>query len=305
MDQTQIVDNKKLIIDSTLVSKLIANQFPQWKDLPVQPVAVGGWDNRTFHLGKQMLVRMPSAAKYAMKVEIEQKWLPKLAPLLPLSIPEPLAMGEPGEGYPWRWSIYRWIEGDTAASSHIANQCDFATSLAQFLIALQRIDTTDGPLPGSHNFYRGGTLMTYDVETRQAIDILKDKIEASVAIEVWEAALATIWQGLPVWVHGDISAGNLLVQEGKLSAVIDFGGLGIGDPACDLAIAWNMFGKKSREVFRAMLLLDADTWTRGRAWSLWKALIIVAGFEGTNAVEVPQSWRVINEVLIDYKNKLN
>ncbi|WP_341756393.1 MULTISPECIES: aminoglycoside phosphotransferase family protein [unclassified Candidatus Tisiphia] len=305
MDQTQIVDNKKLIIDSTLVSKLIANQFTQWKDLPVQPVAVGGWDNRTFHLGKQMLVRMPSAAKYAMKVEIEQKWLPKLAPLLPLSIPEPLAMGEPGEGYPWRWSIYRWIEGDTAASSHIANQCDFATSLAQFLIALQRIDTTDGPLPGSHNFYRGGTLMTYDVETRQAIDILKDKIEASVAIEVWEAALATIWQGLPVWVHGDISAGNLLVQEGKLSAVIDFGGLGIGDPACDLAIAWNMFGKKSREVFRAMLLLDADTWTRGRAWSLWKALIIVAGFEGTNAVEVPQSWRVINEVLIDYKNKLN
>lgn len=305
MDQTQVVDNKTLIIDSTLVSRLLTNQFPQWKDLPVQPVAVGGWDNRTFHLGKQMLVRMPSAAKYAMKVEIEQKWLPKLAPLLPLSIPEPLAMGEPGEGYPWRWSIYRWIEGDTAASAHIANQCDFATSLAQFLIALQRIDTTDGPLPGSHNFYRGGTLMTYDVETRQAIDILKDKIDASVAIEVWEAALATIWQGLPVWVHGDISAGNLLVQEGKLSAVIDFGGLGIGDPACDLAIAWNMFGKKSREVFRAMLLLDADTWTRGRAWSLWKALIIVAGFEGTNAVEVPQSWRVINEVLTDYKNKLN
>ncbi len=305
MDQAQIVDNKKLIIDSTLVSRLLTSQFPQWKDLPVQPVVVGGWDNRTFHLGKQMLVRMPSAAKYAMKVKIEQKWLPKLAPLLPLPIPEPLAMGEPGEGYPWRWSIYRWIEGDTAASAHIADQCDFATNLAQFLIALQRIDTTDGPLPGLHNFYRGGTLKTYDIEIRQAIDILKDKIDTGVALELWEAALATTWQGLPVWVHGDISVGNLLVQEGKLSAVIDFGGLGIGDPACDLAIAWNMFGKKSREVFRTLLSLDADTWNRGRAWSLWKALIIVAGFAGTNAVEVPQSWRIINEILTDYKNTLS
>ncbi len=225
LDENQMIDEK-------LVYLLVASQFPQWKDLPVRPVAVQGWDNRTFHLGKQMLVRMPSAAEYAMKVEKEQKWLPRLAPLLPLSIPEPLAMGEPGGGYPWRWSIYRWIEGNTAGSAYIADLCDFATSLAQFLIALQRIDTTDGPLPGPHNFYRGGKLTTYDAETRHAIDALKSKIDVDTVTKIWEEGIATTWQFPSVWVHGDISAGNLLVQEGKLSAVIDFGGLAVGDPAC-------------------------------------------------------------------------
>lgn len=240
-------------VDAAFVHRLVVTQFPQFKDLSICQIVPGGWDNRTFRLGDHMLVRMPSAAKYAMQVEKEQKWLPKLAPLLPLSIPKPLAMGESGEGYPWQWSIYQWIDGNTAASVHIADLNDFATSLAQFLAALQRIDTTDGPLPGPHNFYRGGALTTYNAETKQAIAVLKDRIDANAAIELWEAALASTWQGLPVWVHGDVSAGNLLVQEGKLSAVIDFGGLGIGDPACDLIIAWTLLRGESRKIFRAML----------------------------------------------------
>lgn len=293
--------NIKVLIDVPLVQRLISMQFPQWADLPIKPVAVGGWDNRTFHLGEQMLVRLPSAEEYAMKVEKEQLWLPKLAPFLPLSIPTPLAMGEPGEEYPWRWSVYRWIEGETASIGSIADLCQFATSLAEFLNALQRIDVTGGPVAGSHNFYRGGPLSTYDAETRQAILILGDKIDTELATTLWDTALASTWTAPPVWVHGDISAGNLLVKEGKLSAVIDFGGLGIGDPACDLAIAWTLFKGKSREAFRAALPLESETWDRGRGWTLWKALIVYAGLPGTNSLERENSERVFEEILADYK----
>ena len=290
-------------IDDILVRRLVATQIPQWKDFPVWPVVRGGHDHRTFHLGEQMLVRMPSAADYAVQVEKEHRWLPILAPLLPLQIPVPLVIGEPGDGYPWRWSIYRWLKGVAAPSAQIADLCEFASSLAKFLVALQNIDPAGGPLPGPHNFYRGGALTTYDAQIRQAIDILKSKIDVGVVTEVWEAALATTWHDSPVWIHGDVSAGNLLVQEGKLSAVIDFGMLAVGDPACDLTIAWTLFEGESREVFRAMLSLDAGTWARGRSWALWKALIVAAGLTDTSAVEAAQSWHIIDEVLADYRRK--
>jgi aminoglycoside phosphotransferase (APT) family kinase protein len=286
-----------LIINTALVHRLVDGQFPQWKDLPIRPVALSGWDNRTFHLGETMLVRMPSAAHYASQVEKEHRWLPKLAPWLPLQIPVPLAIGEPAEGYPWKWSIYRWLEGESAASAHIDDLSAFATSLAQFLIALHRIDTKGGPPPGPHSFYRGGDLKHYDEETRKAIALLKGKIDAEAATEVWESALATNWEGSPVWVHGDMSAGNLLVQNGKLSGVIDFGQLAVGDPACDLAIAWTFFHDKSRDLFRALLPLDEGTWARGRAWTLWKALVVAAGFTDPNNAESKRCWQIIERIL--------
>ncbi len=297
------MDVKQPVIDDTLVRRLVASQFPQWSDLPVWPVAASGWDNRTFHLGEHMIVRLPSAADYEMQVEKEQLWLPRLAPLPPLPIPAPLALGEPTEGYPWKWSIYRWLDGDTAVPERIANLRDFAASLAQFLIALQRIDPTGGPPPGPHNFYRGGSLTTYDAETRKAITVLEDRIDAVAATEVWEAALASTWQGSSVWIHGDVSTGNLLVQGGKLSSVIDFGQMGVGDPACDLSIAWTLFGGESREVFRTMLPLNADTWARSRGWTLWKALIVAVDHTNTNAVEAAQPWRIIDEVLGDHMRR--
>jgi len=293
------MNHKHSVIDDTLVRRLISAQFPQWADLPVKPVLNSGWDNKTFTLGEHMFVRLPSAMDYEGQVEKEHRWLPKLAPLLP--VPVPLAIGEPAEGYPCRWSVYRWLEGDTAASAYIGDLPNFAVNLALFLVALQRIDPTGGPMPGAHNFYRGGLLASYDLETRQAIAALKDKGNVEVATKVWETALATAWQGSPVWIHGDISAGNLLVHGGRLSAVIDFGNLGIGDPACDLAIAWTLFRDKSRKAFRTILSLDANTWARGRAWALWKASIVAAGLTQTNAVEAAQSWCVINEVLADYE----
>lgn len=291
------------VIDDALVRRLVATQFPQWADLPVRPVAHAGWDNRTFHLGDRMIVRLPSAAHYAAQVDKEQLWLPRLAPLLPLPIPTPLALGEPAEGYPWRWSIYGWLEGDTAASMLIADLRKFAAGLVRFLIALQRIDPKTGPSPGSHNFYRGGPLTIYDAETRHALAAVTGTIDVDAATEVWEAALAATWQGSPVWIHGDISAGNLLVQEGELSSVIDFGNCGVGDPACDLAIAWTLFKGESRDVFRSTLPLDADTWARGRGWTLWKALTVAAGLTDANPwdVEAAPPRHIIAEVLEDYR----
>jgi aminoglycoside phosphotransferase (APT) family kinase protein len=290
----------KFPFDTGLVRRLVDSQFPQWADLPIRPVAFGGWDNRTFHLGDRMTVRLPSAASYSEQVEKEHRWLPKLAPQLPLPIPVPLAMGTPAEGYPWHWSIYRWIEGETAREDRIADLTQFAAALAQFLIALQRADAAGGPLPGSHNFHRGGPLDVYDCQTRDALQILAGRIDTQAAAEVWEAALATAWQGPPVWFHGDVAYGNLLVRDGRLSAVIDFGTSGVGDPACDLAIAWTLFAGESREAFRATLPLDAATWARGRGWTLWKALIVLAGLTNTNAAEGAKSAWIIDDVLADH-----
>jgi aminoglycoside phosphotransferase (APT) family kinase protein len=290
-------------INVSLVGRLVASQFPQWADLPVEPVEVDGWDNSTFCLGSRMAARLPSAARYAPQVEKEHRLLPKLASLLPLPIPVPLAKGVPSEGYPFNWSVYRWIEGETAAVGRIENLVEFAKGLADFLSALQRIDPAGGPPPGRHNFFRGGPLTVYDAETRQAIAALDGKIDTDAASVVWEAALEATWYGSPVWFHGDISWGNLLVEEGRLSAVIDFGTSGVGDPSCDLAIAWTLFGGESRDAFRAALQLDEATWARGRGWTLWKALITLAAHIDTNPLEAGRSRRVIDEVLADHKHR--
>jgi aminoglycoside phosphotransferase (APT) family kinase protein len=288
-------------IDAALARRLIAAQFPQWAHLPIRPVAVSGWDNRTFHLGDTMTVRLPSAAGYAAQVEKEHRWLPELAPKLPLPIPVPLAMGQPTGEYPWRWSIYRWLEGKPVATGAIADTTRFAIDLAGFLNALYRIDPTGGPPAGPHNFWRGGSLEVYDGETRRALDALAGRVDATAAMEVWESALSTSWARDPVWVHGDVAVGNLLLRGGELGAVIDFGSSGVGDPACDLVIAWTLFEGESREAFCAALPLDAGTWARGRAWALWKALITAAGHADTNAPEAQRSLQTIDAVLADHR----
>ncbi len=288
------------IIDTELVRRLIATQFPEWSALPIRPVEFGGWDNRTFHLGAGMTVRLPSAAHYADQVAKEQRWLPILAPQLPLPIPVPLAMGQPDETYPWPWSIYAWHDGEPALAESIDDLAEFALTLAGFLDALQAADSKEGPLPGPHNFFRGGSLTVYDAQTREALARLDGRIDRKLATEVWDAALSTSWQGPPVWFHGDVAYGNLLVKEGRLTAVIDFGTAGIGDPACDLAIVWHLFRGESREVFRNARSLDVGTWARGRGWTLWKAMIVAAGIAGANPQDVTKSWQVIDDVLADH-----
>jgi aminoglycoside phosphotransferase (APT) family kinase protein len=288
-------------INVALVRRLVAAQFPQWADLPIKPVRFDGWDNSTFHLGEEMSVRLPSAQGYAAQVEKEQRWLPRLAPLLPLPVPVPLAMGVPGEGYPWHWSIYRWLEGEIATLENIADLRQFAITLAQFLTALQRIDPTGGPPAGPHSFWRGGPLTVYDAETRQAIAALDGRIDADEATAVWEAAIIATWHGPPVWVHGDVAVGNLLVKGGRLSAVIDFGCSAVGDPACDLVIAWTLLSGESREAFRAGVPVDIAAWERGRGWALWKGLITLAEYIDTKPLKAIEARRVINEVLADHK----
>ncbi len=292
------MQTQRPIIDVALVRQLIDGQFPQWAELKVRPVILSGWDNRTFRLGDDLLVRLPSGPEYADQVLKEHRWLPELAPCLPLKIPEPLAIGVPAFGYQHCWSVYRWIDGENASFKNIIDPNAFAAHLANFLLALHRIDASGGPSPGLHSFFRGGSLAVYDTQFRQALANLGGKIDAKAAIRLWESGLASTWSRNSVWVHGDISLGNLLVQKGQLAAVIDFGQLTTGDPACDLVMAWTFFSGESRGIFQSKLALDADTWNRSRAWAFWKAAIVAAGLTVTNAVDWSEPWHVIDEVLV-------
>jgi aminoglycoside phosphotransferase (APT) family kinase protein len=285
-------------IDTSLARQLIASQFPEWANLPIAPVEMDGWDNRTFRLGTHMSVRLPSAEPYALQVDKEHRWLRVLAPELPLPIPTPLARGKPTDDYPFEWSVYRWIEGELATVERIDDLNEFARTLAGFLGALQQVDPTDGPAPGLHCFYRGGPVETYDAETRAAITALGDRIDAGKATAAWEAALAATWPGPPVWFHGDVAATNLLVNDGRLSAVIDFGCSGIGDPACDVTIAWTLLSGESRNAFRGALPVDDATWVRGSGWALWKGLITLAQNIDSNPSEAAIR-HVVEEVLAE------
>ncbi len=291
-------------IDEDLVRRLVATQFPQWAGLEVRPVELSGWDNRTFRLGDELSVRLPSDEVYAAQVAKEQRWLPLLAPQLPLPIPAPVAKGVPAQGFPLPWSVYRWIDGRPAAlaAGPRGEGLDLdrlAVDLAGFLNALRRIDATGGPAAGPHNFYRGGPLSTYAAETRRATATLADRIPLERVAAVWDAAMTAAWPGPPVWVHGDVAAGNLLVRDGRLAAVIDFGSSGVGDPACDTAISWTLLAGSSRERFRDALGLDRATWARGRGWVLWKALITIAGSAEDSALAAG-AWHDLHEVLDDH-----
>jgi aminoglycoside phosphotransferase (APT) family kinase protein len=206
----------------------------------------------------------------------------------------------PGEGYPWEWSVHRWLEGEAATTEPISDLRWAATELGEFVVALQRIDATGGPPPGEHNSGRGVPLATRDSATRAAIASLPGVIDVGAASAAWESALrAAEWQGPPVWIHGDLQAGNLLVRQGRLSAVIDFGCLGVGDPACDLTVAWTLLAGESRDAFRAALPVDDATWARGRGWALSVGLIALPYYETTNPVLAGIARRAIAEVLAD------
>jgi aminoglycoside phosphotransferase (APT) family kinase protein len=287
-------------IDVSLARRLIDSQFPQWSDLPIAEVEVDGWDNRTFRLGSELTVRLPTGDWYANQVDKEQRWLPVLAPQLPLPIPIPVAKGEPDSGFPYPWSVYRWLDGELASRRRIRNLPSFATSLARFLNALRRVDATGGPPPGEHNFYRGGPLATYEDETLQAIEALGNRIPGKSVKRAWDDAMTTSWDREPVWFHGDVAAGNLLVRDGRLAAVIDFGSSGIGDPACDMVIAWTLLAGASRATFRAELDVDAATWSRGRGWALWKALITLAWHLEPDTPDALRTQRQIVRITFDY-----
>ena len=289
----------KLEITSQIVSSLIAEQFPQFSHLPIRPVDHGGNDNRTFHLGTEMSIRLPSSEEYVRQVKKEQEWLPKIAPHLPLPIPQPIAMGMPSESYPLNWSIYKWLAGESPNNLELGDTYleTIAAQLANFLSEFHKYDAAGAPAPGLHNWWRAAHTSIYDAQTRMLIEQLKDLVDADKATSLWQRAISSKWNKDPVWVHGDVASGNLLVKNNKLAAVIDFGCMGIGDPACDLTIAWTFFRGKSREIFKANLQLDEETWARARGWAMWKALFEISELKDKSGVGLMKQRQIINAVM--------
>lgn len=285
-------------VDQALVQRLVGEQFPQWAGLPLVPVDSAGTDNAIYRLGADMAVRLPRHPRSAPQIEKEQRWLPKLAPRLPLAVPVPLGAGEPAEGYPWPWSIRRWLDGESALAAPVADQNRLALDLAGFIAALQAIDPAGGPLPGPHNFGRGVPLAERDARVRAAIASLDGVVDANAATAAWDAALAApAWPGPPVWLHGDLLPGNLLIDHGRLNGVIDFGGLAVGDPACDLFPAWTLLDGEARRLFHEALAVDDATWERGRGWALSMGLIVLPYYRDSNPTLVGIARRAIDEVL--------
>jgi len=290
--------------DTSLVSRLLAAQFPRWTDLPIAPVPSAGTDNALYRLGDDMVVRLPRIHWAAGQVDMEQRWLPRLAPHLPLVIPVPLAKGMPGEGYPWNWSIYPWLEGEIATIERIADPRQAVVDLAQFVAALQRIDATGGPSPKEHGSDRGVPLATRDSRTCAAIASCVGLLDTRAVTAAWQSALqAPAWHGAPVWIHGDLKADNLLAQQGRLCAVIDFGCSGVGDPACDVMAAWMYLPAETRDLFRTVLQVDDATWARGRGWALSVALIALPYYKDTNPVLAGIARHTIDQVLADCRNE--
>ena len=284
-------------IDTNLVRRLIDSQFPQWSQLSVDAVTPGGWDNRTFRLGNELSVRLPSAESYAPQVGKEQKWLPFLKRKLSTTIPEVVGLGKPEHGYPFPWSVYRWIDGKELKSETCTDPTRLATSIALFIKELHTINTSNGPSPGSHNYFRGAHLQAYDADTKAYAKLLARDICTDNVMSVWNRALNTQWMSEPVWIHGDLEPSNILVLEDQLLAVIDFGNCAIGDPACDLVMAWTYLDEQTRKSFQSNLALDNDTWERGRAWALWKALFRMSGSLETRNKEFCAARNLVNNIL--------
>jgi aminoglycoside phosphotransferase (APT) family kinase protein len=284
----------ELHTDVELVRRLLAAQFPEWAALPVERVASSGTDNALYRLGDDMVVRLPRIGWAVAGVDREQEWPLRLAPLLPVAVPVPLAKGVPAEGYPWPWSVYRWLDGENPTAAD-AGSDSVAGELAQFIGALRGIDPAGGPPSG-----RGVPLTLRDEPTRAAIAELEGMVDTDAATTAWDAALRTpAWSGLPVWIHGDLLPGNLLFRDGRLVGVIDWGCVGVGDPACDLIVAWGLLSSETRSRFRSELGVDDATWDRGRGWALSIAVIALPYYQDTNPGLVATARRLIREVLAD------
>lgn len=282
-----------------LVSRLIAEQFPRWAGLPLTEVRSAGTDNAIYRLGGDMAVRLPRRAAAAADVVKEQRWLPRLASRLPLTVPEPLASGVPAAGFPFPWLVCRWLDGENAADTPGVDLAAAAVQLGRFVAALQRIGTSGGP-PAR----RGQPVSVLDDRVRREVrDLGADgTVDPALAAAAWQAALAApAWGRPPVWVHADLYPVNLLARHGRLAAVIDFGALGTGDPAIDMLPAWAWLTAETRGLFRAEVGADDATWARGRGWGLGLGLGAVHFYRVTNPVLAAIGQRVFTEVLADYQ----
>ncbi|CAD5960889.1 Phosphotransferase enzyme family protein [Streptomyces sp. KY75] len=279
---------------ATLVRTLIAAQFPHWADLPVEAVDASGTANAVHRLGDDKVVRLPRTESSAADVATEHLWLPRLAAQLPVPVPAPLAQGAPAEGFPWAWSVCTWLEGTNPSPGDGTWAPElFAADLAEFVLALRRIDPTDGP-----QAYRSEPLASRDEKTRKVIAGLDGVLDAGAATAAWDKALtAPAFTGAPVWVHGDLQPGNVLVADGRLTGVIDFACMGLADPAVDLIAAWYLLPAGAREAFRTAVGADDASWERGRGWALSIAVMELAAYRESNPVMARNAWWVIGALL--------
>jgi len=264
-------------IDEALVRRLLAGQFPQWADLALSQVIPAGTDNALYRLGDHLTVRLPARLAAAIQAERDQRWLPWLAPKLPLTIPAPIGAGVPAEGYPWAWSVCPWLPGEDAATASTLDLNEAAATLARFLVRLQSVDASSGPAAGPMNHSRGVPLSLLDERVRRDLEFLGKEIDRPAVLAIWRDALAApSYEGPGSWVHGDLHPGNLLTRDGRIVGVLDFGLLGVGDPACDLLVAWSLLDASGRAVFQDVLRPDAASWSRGRGWAVFNAVIALA-----------------------------
>jgi aminoglycoside phosphotransferase (APT) family kinase protein len=288
-------------IDVSLVRRLVRSQFPRWSGLAVQPVDSAGWDNAIYRLGADLAVRLPRRRIGADQTATEHRWLPVLGPQLPLAVPIPVGKGMPGEGYPWRWTVCPWLGGEIAAVASAADMNQVAMRLARFVRALQAVDPAGGP----RSEFRGGSLAARDPVTQASAEALRDSLDVRPILAVWEAAVAApAWTGPPVWTHGDLHPANLLISNGELTGVIDFGLLCVGDPACDLMVAWTYLSAGARRVFRDALAVDDATWARGRGWALHLGLMCAA-YSADNQVLSNIGQYTITQVLAESGQNLH
>ncbi|MFF2847056.1 aminoglycoside phosphotransferase family protein [Streptomyces sp. NPDC058001] len=284
-------------IDADLVRRLVGSQFPQWADQPLDLLDPAGSDHVIYRLGERLSVRLPRHAGAIGQARKEYAWLPRLAPQLPLAVPEPVGVGEPDFGYPWPWAVSRWLDGKVATVDALADSAEVALELAEFLTALQRYATDEAPGTSGDDL-TAESLADRDEATRTALAEVDGVFDTAALTELWDAALdAPAWDRDPVWFHGDFHTGNLLTVDGRLSAVIDFGSLGIGDPAPDLMIAFTLMSAASRSVFRTALDVDDATWARGRGWALTTGLNAYTSYAAVSPRIATATTRQITETL--------
>jgi aminoglycoside phosphotransferase (APT) family kinase protein len=286
--------------DPALVKRLLTSQFPQWRDLPIEPVATPGAECAVYRLGDDMAVRLPRVGMDGTRVQKLRTFLPRLGPSLPLEIPRVLGWGTPSAGFPWPWYVVNWIAGEDASRARVEDWSQAGADLGRFVAALHIVDPNGGPPPGKHNGLRGAPVAANEAEVRWALGLLGTDVDAGAVEEVWQAALgAPPWQGAPVWIHGDLTAVNVLVREGRLAAVIDFGCCGVGDPAYDVRAAWAFLPAEARERFRAEARADEPTWTRARGLALSWGLAAWAYYRTRGHVLAGLGKRAVDEVLAE------